>query len=381
MTTRPTPPAAPWLLACSLVLSLALSACSKPAPPEAPPRAVKLITVGSSNASTGETFAGEVHARIETSLGFRVGGKLQSRSAQLGQSVQAGQVLAQLDPADYRLAEQAAAAQAQAAGTARHVAAADLQRFTELRKQGFISSAQLEKLQAQLQANEAQWQQAQAQEKLQSHQVQYGSLKADRAGIITAVLAEPGQVLGAGQPVLQLAQDGPRDVVFALPEGRQHSLPLGSAVRISSWAANNAQTEQHWTGHVREIAASADPITRTFSVKVGIDAPPADAPALGSTVRVQPPEKASAATITLPLSAIKRESKGSIVWVWDAKTGQINMRSVQTGAIVGNEVAIAQGLQAGEQVVVAGVHTLTDGQKVTPYTGKPKAENATASGS
>ena len=381
MTTRPTPPAAPWLLACSLVLSLALSACSKPAPPEAPPRAVKLITVGSSNASTGETFAGEVHARIETSLGFRVGGKLQSRSAQLGQSVRAGQVLAQLDPADYRLAEQAAAAQAQAAGTARHVAAADLQRFTELRKQGFISNAQLEKLQAQLQANEAQWQQAQAQEKLQSHQVQYGSLKADRAGIITAVLAEPGQVLGAGQPVLQLAQDGPRDVVFALPEGRQHSLPLGSAVRISSWVANSTQAEQHWTGHVREIAASADPITRTFSVKVGIDAPPADAPALGSTVRVQPPEKASAATITLPLSAIKRESKGSIVWVWDAKTGQINMRSVQTGAIVGNEVAIAQGLQAGEQVVVAGVHTLTDGQKVTPYTGKPKAENATASGS
>ena len=144
MTTRPTPPAAPWLLACSLALSLTLSACSKPAPPEAPPRAVKLLTVGSSNASTGETFAGEVHARIETSLGFRVGGKLQSRSAQLGQSVQAGQVLAQLDPADYRLAEQAAAAQAQAAGTARHVAAADLQRFTELRKQGFISSAQLE---------------------------------------------------------------------------------------------------------------------------------------------------------------------------------------------------------------------------------------------
>lgn len=365
-----------------LVGVLLLGACSKKAPPEAPPRAVKLLTVGSSTApGLGETFAGEVHARIETSLSFRVGGKLQSRSAQLGQSVKAGQVLAQLDPADYRLAEQVASAQVHAADTARNLAAADLQRFEELRKQGFISGAQLEKLQAQLQANDAQLQQAKAQAQVQGHQVQYSNLSTDHAGIITAVLAEPGQVLDAGQPVFQLAQDGPRDVVFALPEGAQHSLPIGTAVRIGNWTATSAETEQSWTGRVREVAANADPITRTFSVKVGIDAPQASAPALGSTVRIYPPEKALGQTLTLPLSAIKRESQGSIVWVFDAKAGQVQMRSVQTGAIVGNAVAIEKGLQAGEQVVGAGVHTLTDGQKVTPYEGKPTAENTTASGS
>lgn len=372
----------PTLLLPVLFGVFLLGACSKKAPPEAPPRAVKLLTVGSSaTPGLGETFAGEVHARIETSLSFRVGGKLQSRSAQLGQSVKAGQVLAQLDPADYRLAQQAAAAQVQAADTARNLAAADLQRFEELRKQGFISGAQLEKLQAQLKANDAQLQQAQAQAQVQGHQVQYGNLAADHAGIITAVLAEPGQVLGAGQPVFQLAQDGPRDVIFALPEGVQKSLAVGTAVRIGSWTANNRESEQSWTGRVREVAASADPITRTFTVKVSIDAPQAAAPALGSTVRIYPPEKATAQTLTLPLSAIKRESQGSIVWVFDAKAGQVKMRGVQTGAIVGNAVAIEKGLQAGEQVVAAGVHTLTNGQKVTPYEGKPAAQNTAASGS
>jgi RND family efflux transporter MFP subunit len=360
-----------------------LPACSKKTPPEAPPRAVKLLTVGSglANGNLGATFAGEVHARIETSLSFRVGGKLQSRSAQLGQSVKAGQVLAQLDPADYRLAEQAAAAQVQAADTARNLAAADLQRFEELRKQGFISGAQLEKLQAQLKANDAQLQQAKAQAQVQGHQVQYGSLTADHAGIITAVLAEPGQVLGAGQPVVQLAQDGPRDVVFALPEGSQKSLPVGTTVRIGSWTANSNEAEQSWAARVREVAASADPVTRTFTVKLDIDAPQAQAPALGSTVRIYPPEKSDKPSITLPLSAIKRESQGSIVWVFDAKAGQVKMRGVQTGAIVGNAVAIEKGLQAGEQVVAAGVHTLTDGQKVTPYEGKPAAKDTAASGS
>ena len=359
-----------------------LGACSHKPQAEAPARAVKLFTVGNQPIQdSGETFAGEVHARVESSLGFRVAGKLQSRSAQLGQSVKAGQVLAQLDPADYRLAQQAATAQVQAADTARNLAAADLQRFEALRQQGFISGAQLEKLQAQLKANEAQLQQAQAQAQVQSHQVQYGNLVADYAGIITAVLAEPGQVLGAGQPVFQLAQDGPRDVVFALPEGAQHSLPIGTSVRISNWTAVSTEMQQSWTGRVREIAASADPITRTFTVKVGIDAPQNAAPALGSTVRIYPPEAKQAQALLLPLSAIKRESQGSIVWVFDAQAGQVKMRSVQTGAIVGNAVAIEKGLQAGEQVVVAGVHTLTDGQKVTPYEGKPTADNTSASGS
>ena len=354
---------------------LALGACSKKVEQEAPPRTVKLLTVGNSAASgRGETLPGEVRARTETSLGFRVAGKLLSRSAELGQSVHAGQVLAQLDPSDYRLGAQAAQAQVQAASTARNLAAADLKRFTALRDQGFISGAQLEKLQAQLQANEAQLQQAQAQAQVQSHQVQYGDLTADRAGIITAVLVEPGQVLTAGQAVVKLAQDGPRDVVFALPEGAQKSLPVGTAVTVRSWTASAAQGEQQWTGRVREVAASADAVTRTFSAKVALDAKQAQAPALGSTVRIVPPAASTPQRISLPLSAIKREAGQTTVWVYSPKTGQVQQRPVQMAVITGDTIDIQQGLQAGEQVVSAGVHTLTNGQKVQPYEGKPSTE-------
>ena len=372
---------APHYALCLLLSStMLLAACSKKPVPEAPPRAVKLLTVGSSAATAqAETFAGEVHARIETSLSFRVAGKLLSRSAELGQSVRAGQALAQLDPQDYRLGAQAAQAQAQAAQTSRDLAAADLKRYQELRRQGFISGAQLEKLQAQLDAAQAQLDHAQAQAQVQNHQVQSGVLAADHAGIITAVLAEPGQVLAAGQAVVKLAQDGPRDVIFALPEGRQGSLPVGTAVRISSWTANPAQAEHAWTGRVREVAASADAVTRTFTVKVGIDAAQNLAPALGSTVRVMPPQREAQATptsMTLPLSAIKREGNKTIVWVYEPKTSQVQPRTVQTAAVQGNSISITHGLNAGEQIVSAGVHTLTTGQKVQPYVGKPAVEAA-----
>ncbi len=366
-------------LCLAAICLLTLSACGKKAPPETPPRAVKLQTVGDAAQSVdAESYAGEVHARIETSLGFRVGGKILARKAQLGQSVRAGQVLAQLDPQDYRLGAQAAQAQVQAADTARHLAAADLKRFEALRSQGFISGAQLEKLQAQLQADEAQLRQAQAQAAVQSNQVRYGDLHADQAGIITAVLAEPGQVVAAGQAIFQLAQDGPRDVVFALPEGQQNSLPVGTSVGISSWTANSAQAQQQWTGRVREVAANADPVTRTFSVKVAIEAAQNLAPALGSTVRISPPKAQAKTSISLPLSALKREGNKTTVWVYSPQKGQVAQRSVQTASILGNRIAIAQGLQAGEQVVVAGVHTLTDGQKVIPYEGQPAIEASPA---
>lgn len=364
-----------YALGLVIACSLALAACSKKQPPEASPRAVKLLTVGSSSQNVASSYAGEVHARIETSLSFRVAGKLRSRSAELGEQVRAGQILAQLDPSDYRLSAEAAQAQAQAAATSRNLAAADLKRFTALREQGFISGAQLEKLQAQLQASDAQLQQAQAQAQVQSHQVAYGSLSADHAGTITAVLAEPGQVLAAGQAVVKLAQDGPRDVVFALPEGAEKSLAVGDKMDIQSWTANASEAAQHWMGNVREVAANADPITRTFTVKVHIEAEQNQAPALGSTVRVSPIHQAEPSNIALPLSAIKRENGKTIVWVYSPKSQQVQMRSVSTGAVVGNSISITQGLQAGELIVSAGVHTLSEGQKVQPYTGKPKAES------
>jgi len=383
MRFAPTPNRSALLFASPFLALLVLAACGKKEYKELPTRAVKLMAAADHVPDqTRESFSGEVHARIESRLAFRVGGKLVSRAAQLGQSVQAGQVLAQLDPRDYQLGAQAARAQVQAATTARDLAAADLKRFESLRAQGFISGAQLEKYQAQFKANSAQLEQAQAQAAVQNNQADYGQLKADHAGIITAILAEPGQVLGAGQAVVQLAQDGPRDVIFSLPEGAQKSAPLGSVVNISSWTASSAQVQQHWTGHVREVAASADPMTRTFAVKVAIDAAQNQAPSLGSTVHVQlkNAKTQEPAVIELPLSALKREGKNTTVFVYTPTQGQVqgqvHQRVVQTADVDGDAVRIVQGIQPGELVVTAGVHTLTDGQKVQRYEGKPSMDAA-----
>jgi len=223
-----------------LIAGLLLAACSKPAPAPEPLRSVKVITLGESPLGTGLEFSGEVRARSESRLGFRVAGKLLQRQADLGQAVKAGQLLAQLDPQDYQLAQDAARAQVAAAQTQRDLAAADLKRFQALRDQNFISSAELERRDTTLKAAQAQLEQAQAQLASQGNQAAYTRLTAPAAGVVTAVEAEPGQVLAAGTPVLRLALEGPRDVVFAVPEDRVAAMRVGAAVRIKPWGEDKA---------------------------------------------------------------------------------------------------------------------------------------------
>ncbi len=292
------------LLSCVAGAALLLSACSRPAPPEAPVRAVRLLTVGVDSIQTGHEFAGDVRARVESRLGFRVAGKLLRRPAELGQHVKAGQVLAQIDAQDYRLAADAARAQVAAAQTNRDLAAADFGRFKSLKDQNFISGAELERRDTTLKAAQAQLDQAQSQLASQGNQAGYTTLVADVAGVITAVEAEPGQVLAAGTPVLRLAQDGARDVVFAVPEDKVRAMAVGSAVKVRSWAQDTVLP-----GTVREVAASADPVTRTFTVKVAVDA--AQAPPLGTTVYVQPAALSLAGTpaIKLPTSALRKDGE------------------------------------------------------------------------
>ena len=369
----------------ALLLGGALSvlfACGKTELKEAPLRAVKVLTIAADQSGqSAESYAGEVRARVESKLSFRVGGKLLARPAQLGQMVRAGQLLAQIDPRDYQLGAQAAQAQMQSAQTSRDLAAADLKRFEAMRAQGFVSDAQLERYSAQFKAAEAQLIQARAQATVQGNQASYGNLYADRAGVITGVYAEVGQVLGAGQAVVSLAEDGPRDAAFNLPEDASKSLPVGSAVTVFAWNAQGgecAQAAAQWPGRVRELAASADMLTRTFAVKVAIETGPASAPPLGTTVRIVPnnaAKKTAGAAIVLPLSTLMRESTGTSVWVYAEKTNTVHKRAVKTGGIVGNQVQILSGLAAGETVVVAGVHALTDGQRVTRYMGKNDREN------
>ena len=346
----------------SLPLVLLLAACSPSAPVEEPVRAVKVMTVRSGSLEANQEFSGEVKPRIESRLGFRVAGKLVSREVELGQRVKAGQVLARLDPQDYRLAADAAQAQLGAAVTNRDLAAADFKRFKELREQNFISGAELERREANLKAAQAQVDQAQAQLTSQRNQGSYTALVADTAGVVTAVEAETGQVVSAGQPVVRLAQDGGRDAVFAVPEDKLGLLRDGSAVEVRVWPG---QTQL--TGKVREISASADPVTRTYQVKVGLLG--RELPALGATVTVQPKVKNGdrPQAIKLPTSALRQDGQATAVWVLDPKSMTVSSQPVQIATADGNEVVVAAGLKEGQQVVTAGVHVLSPGQKVMLY--------------
>jgi RND family efflux transporter MFP subunit len=351
-----------------LLAALALAGCSRPPAPEEPLRAVKVMTVGTSAYGTEAEFSAEVRARVESRLGFRVAGKITRRQAELGQHVRAGQVLAQLDPQDYRLAADAARAQQAAALTNRDLAEADLKRYRGLREQNFISAAELERRESTYRAAQAQLEQAQAQLASQGNQANYTTLVADVPGIITAIEAEPGQVVSAGTPVVRIAQDGARDVVFAVPEDRAALIKPGSAVTVRGWAGG-AELE----GKVREVAASADAVTRTYSVKVAIDA--ATAPALGATVYARPQALSRTGTpvLKLPTSALRQEGQGSAVWVLDKSSMTVRSQPVQVATADGNEAVIATGITPGTTVVVAGVHVLSPGQKVSLYREKTAA--------
>lgn len=351
--------------AAILATALLLAACSKPAPPEEPIRAVKVATVGLESIKSGAEFAGEVRPRVESRLGFRVAGKIVRRQAELGMRVRAGDVLAQLDPRDYKLAAQAASAQTSAALTNRDLALADFKRYKSLKDQSFISGAELERRESTLKAAQAQLDQAQAQLAGQGNQSAYTTLVADVSGVITSIDAEPGQVVTAGTPVVRIAQDGPRDVVFAVPEDKVALMTVGSTTDVRMWSSNT-----HYQGVVREVAASADPVTRTFTVKVSLDAK--DTPALGTTVSVIPQafDRSGVQVVKLPTSAFRQDGQNSSVWVLDTATMTVKLQPVVIATADGNEVVVASGLQPGMQVVVAGVHVLSPGQKVTIFKDK-----------
>lgn len=347
-------------LPVALLAATLLGGCSRGEAPPEPVRAVKVITVGESAMQSRNEFSGEVRARIESRLGFRVGGKITRRLAELGQHVKAGTLLAQLDPRDYRLAAEAARAQVAAATTNRDLAAADFKRYQALREQNFISGAELERRETTLKAAQAQLEQAQAQLAAQGNQADYTNLVADVSGVVTAVEAEVGQVVAAGTPVIRIAADGPRDVVFAVPEDKVGALRDGTAVTARQWASNVVHR-----GRIREVAASADPVTRTYTVKVALEG--SDQPPLGATMTVVPQAlgQAGAEVIKIPTSALRQDGPGSAVWVLDPATMTVRSQPVEVATADGNDAVIAAGLKPGMVVVAAGVHVLSPGQKVT----------------
>lgn len=352
------------------LLSVALVACSRPAPTPDPVRSVKLIRVEAQSLRSQVEYAADIRARVESRLGFRVSGKLLQRHVEVGQSVRAGQLLAVIDPQDYQLGAQAAQAQVMAAQTQRDLTASDLKRYEALRDQGFVSHADIERRQTALRAAEAALGQAQAQAGVQGNQAAYARLVADVDGVVVAVEAEVGQVLASGTPVIRLAQNGPRDAVLAVPEDRVASVKVGQDAVVNLWTQGGAGNVT-FKGKVREVAAAADAATRTYTVKVAL-AEASVPPPLGATATVRLGAGAAAAPVPvlkLPSTAVWQQGSGSAVWVFDPASQTVKARTVQVAGLDGNEAVIAGGLQSSEEVVALGVHVLTEGQRVNRYAG------------
>jgi membrane fusion protein, multidrug efflux system len=348
------------------ILSLFLMAgCARDAPAPEPVRAVRTLTVSSTGAQASQEFAAEVRARSESRLGFRVGGKLESRSVEVGQNVKAGQLLASLDPKDLRLGQDAARAAVSAAQASFDMADADFKRYRELHDKGFIGAAEFERRELGLRSAQAQLDQARAQASSQGNQASYASLLAPAAGVVTGVDVEPGMVVSAGATVLRLAHDGARDVVFSVPEDQVQMLSALAQTpghfKVRLWGTAHAPLP----ASVREVSASADPVTRTFLVKA--DVGNGAGLRLGQTATVLVDLPRTVGVSKLPLSALKEEKGGSHVWLVDKASMTVKLQPVQVLGAQGNEAVIGAGLSPGQIVVTAGVHVLTPGQTVKFY--------------
>jgi len=340
-----------------------LAGCSRPAPAPEPIRSVRTQTVGTDSATAVHEYAAEIRARTETRLGFRVGGKLTRRLVDAGQTVRAGQLLAELDPDDQKLGQESAAAGLRGAQVQLDQAQSDWRRFKDLRDQGFISGAEFERRETTLKAAQAQLDQARAQVGVQGNQAAYTRLLASAGGVVTGVDAEPGAVLSSGATVLRLAHAGPRDAVFAVPEDAAAPIRalLGrkGALQVKLWGES-----QGFPATVREVAAAADPSTRTFLVKADVGAARVQ---LGQTAVVLIAQPTVAGVVRLPLAALLEQQGRTSVWIVDPSSMTVRPQAVVVAGADGNVALVAQGLKAGERVVTAGVHVLTPGQKVKYY--------------
>jgi len=347
-----------FVAALLVAAPLALSGCGKAPQAVQDIRPVRAITLTAAPVNGEIELPGEIRPRIESRVGFQVPGRISTRRVEVGQQVAAGAVLATLDPADFKLSAAAAAEQLTAAQVDRDQQRADLRRFEDLHRQGFISGAELERRRAQLDAAEARLRQAQAQADVSGNQAAHTVLRAPARGVISGVDAEVGQVVSAGQSVVQLALDGAKEVAIAIPEARLEALRRIAEVGVTVWAS-----EAQLRGRVREIAPMADAATRTYAARITLlDPPPGIALGMTATVRFAVPSAGPA--LAVPLSALLREGEATYVWKVDRQAMTVERAPVQVAGVAGNDVLLGGGVQAGETIVTAGVHLLQPGQKV-----------------
>lgn len=344
-------------LLIALLMAATLSACSKPAEKTEDIRPVRAIVLSSSDVDVNAEFSGEVRARVESRLGFRVAGKIVSRKVDVGALVKRGQVLMQLDPQDLQLSQAQALAALRSAETSRDLAKAELKRYQELRSKNFVSQAVLDEKESTFKSAQSNVDASQAAYRGQSNQAGYAALVADVDGVVTLVSAEVGQVVQPGTEVVRVAKSGEKEIVIGLPEDKVDTLRKIADVQVRLWADPSKSV----AGKIREISPVADPATRTYTAKVTIPDSLEEAK-LGMTAVVQFASKTATPQIKVPLTALFSEK--SVTSVWVVEGGVVKLVPVTIAGVAGNDLVLGSGVKPGQTVVTAGVNLLKPGQKV-----------------
>lgn len=311
-------------------------------------------------AQAGEAaYSGDVRARYESALGFRVPGKIVNRAVDVGNRVERGALLARLDPEDQRLNTEAARSQLAAAQADYDQTKADLARYGELLEKKFISEAEFERRRTAYDVAKARLEQAQTQLDVTRNQTAYTELRADHAGVITSVQAEVGQVVAAGQVVVRLARTTEKEIEIAIPENRLSELNAARQIAITLWAT----PDRSYRGRVREVSPAADAVTRTYAARIAVLDADADMK-LGMTANVLLKGGAKTAMVELPATAVFKQGDKVAVWVVDPASQQVKAVPVEIGRYYEDKVSVVSGLKDGDRVVRAGVHKLFEGEKV-----------------
>jgi multidrug efflux system membrane fusion protein len=338
-----------------------------------PARPVRSMVVTADSNLSIAAFSGEVKARYETQLAFRVGGKVRSRNVEIGDHVRRGQTLMQLDVSQESLQVNAAKAEVDAARKRVDQLHVDISRTQQLLKKNFASQAELDQQKLALDEAESAQKESSARYDLSQNQRSFTELKAERDGLVSEISAEAGQVVGAGQTVIKIDGDGDREVVVSVPESRVDEMRKTQSMKISIWALPG----QAYLGDLRELAPDTENATRTYIARITIKNPDAQL-RLGMTASVQTQTSGSNNAIRVPFTAIYDNSGQPTVWLLNKQTGAVTNRKVSIATTQGDWVLVQQGLTAGDTVVTAGVHMLHEGQLVQTLASAASVASTTA---
>ena len=304
-------------------------------------------------------YAGEIRARYRMALGFRIGGKIVERFIEVGDIVKPGTLLAKLDPDDSKLQLVRAGGALEAAKAEKRKAQLDLKRYTKLYKDKMISAAEHLRFSNLLDIAKAKYTQAEAHLEVTRNQSDYTHLYADKGGVITALEMEVGQVIVPGQTVVKLALPEEKEVIIAVAESRLDEVRHADEVKISLWI----DPDRYYQGRIREISPGADPVTRTYTVKISL-LDVGDEAQLGMTTTVIIIQKKKEMIVKLPLTSIFQMDGKPAVWIYSPDTAQVYLTPIEIHEYQFDSVLIQSGLKEGQIVVIAGVHKLHEGQKV-----------------